>query len=370
MASCKKFTNAAMCNELRHNNRKTAKPKNEDIDRKKSSLNYSFPMDHKGMSNYRYYKSLIDEKYLYGRGTERGKNAITGCGWVVTLPNEIYGFPEKEKAFFNGVYDFISERYGTENILNNAVHYDEAGLPHIHVVFCPSTTLDHDIVHHKTKRTSKAKKLESGRYEYEYRFVLDEKGEKIKINNYAKMTDYYSEKIDCNSVLNPIELKHFHSDLQEYLQKHGIEGRVIKGNTGGVNFTVEELKKFTEETGLRLDDVKELQGNKSLLESFVEKDSLLHQLEEALHQKNIQIESLQQDFTEKLSELKRALTDKQQELEKTQEKISELEKEQSEQTSTWGKSADGWGAKSQSSWGEVSQSSWNTTTEIEEEKTW
>ena len=296
MASVNKFTHEAMASMLRHNDRMTAKPSNVDIDLERSELNYSFQLDHGGLTDYEYYKQLIDGKYIYGRGTQREDKAVTGCGWVVTAPKEICGDPVKEREFFQGVFDFVCDRYGKENIINNAVHYDEAGEPHIHVIFCPVTELDHDKVQFKTIKTKEAVKLESGRYEFGYKFKLDADGQKIPLKNYSRMSDYFDEKISANDVLNKIELKNFHYDLQKYLDANGIEGKVITGKTGGVNFTVKELKEFTEKTGLRLDEVKEMQGDRSLLESYVEQHTKVANLEELLTEKNAVIESLRDEI--------------------------------------------------------------------------
>lgn len=126
---------------------------------------------------------------------------------MVTAPKEICGDRDKEQAFFKGVYDFVLNRYGSENIINNSVHYDEAGEPHIHIIFCPVTNLDHDRVQFITIKTKEAVRLESGRYEFGYRFKLDEDGQRIHLKNYSRMSDYYDEKISANDVLNKIELK-------------------------------------------------------------------------------------------------------------------------------------------------------------------
>ena len=299
MASVDKFTHEAMANMLRHNDRMTAEPSNVDIDPERSKLNYSFELDHGGLTDFEYYKQLIDSKYIYGRGSKREDQAVTGCGWVVTAPKEICSDPVKEREFFQGVFDFVSDRYGKENIINNAVHYDEAGEPHIHIIFCPVTELDHDKVQFKTVTTKEAVKLESGRYEFGYRFKLDADGQKIPLRNYARMSDYFDEKISANDVLNKIELKNFHYDLQKYLDANGIEGKVITGKTGGVNFTVKELKEFTEKTGLRLDEVKEMQGDRSLLESYVEQHAKVADLEVLLSEKNAVIESLRDEIMAK-----------------------------------------------------------------------
>ena len=403
LASTKKFTHDAMSDQNRHVDREHDSPQNTAIDPTRTHLNYSFPMAYHGMKPFEYYKQRVEEVYLYGRGSKREKKAITGVGWIVTLPKELYGYSEKEKAFFHGCYQFISQRYGAENIINNSVHYDEGGLPHIHVIFAPITTLNHNIIKYKTKRTKTSVQLPSGRWEYTYIHV-DEKGKEVnemdssswvKLNNYSRMSDYYDEKVDCNTVLNPIELRHFHSALQNYLTENGIEGKVITGKTG-TNFTVKELKDFTEKTGMHLDEVKEMMENdKSLLQSFVEKDAKVSQLEEILQQKDKIIESLKEeiltktnldtrtevtqkkeqikalsqelskatDYTvaleKKLSEMEKSMEVKQTELEQSQAKIKELERDrttrqQTEKSHGWGQTSSNWGDKSQSGWGRKS----------------
>lgn len=326
IASEKKFTNDAMSSILQHNDRGALEPSNTDIDPARSHLNYSFEMDHGGLSDFDYYKNLIDGKYLYGRGSKREDKAITGCGWVVTAPKEICGDPAKERAFFSSVYSFVSNRYGKENIIQNAVHYDEAGAPHIHIVFCPVTVLDHDKVKYKTVKTKEAVRMESGRYEFGYRFKLDAEGNKIPLKNYAKMSDYYDEKIAANDVLNKLELRHFHGDLQKFLDDNGVEGRVLTGTTGGVNFTVKELKDFTAKTGLRLDEVREMQGDRTLLESYVVNHAKVADLEALLSEKNAVIESLKDEITAKDRSIELS-SDTKDEILRKDEQIKELTKD-------------------------------------------
>lgn len=389
MASVTKLTHAAICNQNGHIDREHANPKNTDIDPERTHLNYSFPMLHDGTRPFEYYKQRIGEVYLYGRGSQREKESITGCSWVVSLPKELCGDAAKEKAFFQGTYDFISERYGKENIINNAVHYDEAGLPHIHVIFTPVTKLDHDIVRYKTKRTQHAEKIASGRYEYTYIHVdkngkpADENNPEtwVKLNNYARMSDYYDEKIDCNSVLNKIELKKFHSDLQQYLCDHGIEGKVLTGKTG-TNFTVKELKEFTSTTGLHLDEVKEMmQENQSLLQSYVEKDAHTIQINQLLHEKDAIIQSLQDKLLEKdckLDQLTQSDFEKAQKIAQLTKNTSDLEKKISEMERSMAeiKSTELLRQNPDQTWGHASrgknsQSGWNGKTNIyDEEKTW
>ena len=356
MASVQKFTHDAMCSQKCHVNREYKNPSNQDIAPDRTPLNYSFPMKHNGMDAFSYYKQLIGEKYLYGRGTQREKDAITGCGWVVTLPQEIYGDADKEKEFFAAVYDFISNRYGEENIITNAIHYDEAGLPHIHVVFCPVTDLDHDVVQNKTVKTSNAIQLESGRYEYTYRFKLDENGDRIPLKNYAHMSDYFDEKIDSNTVINKAELRHFHTDLQQYLSDNGIDGAVVNGKTG-TNFSVKELKDFTQRTGLHLQDVQALQGDRTLLESLTQYEK-----------QNVELKQTFTSTLEQLSAAQAALLAKDNELQIALERIKALETELSQTRSQTIelKSAQKeyiWG--NDNSWGSIQKNH-----EHEEEKLW
>ncbi|OON84765.1 hypothetical protein BXO88_15715 [Oribacterium sp. C9] len=356
MASEEKFTDDAMCNMLRHNNRTILNHSNKDIDPARSVLNYSFTMDHGGLSDYKYYKQLVGENYLYGRGSKREKDAVTGCGWVITAPKEIVGDPVKERAFFQACFDFVSNRYGSQNIINNVVHYDEGGSPHIHIVFCPVTTLNHDKVRYKTINTKNAVRLESGRYEYGFRFKLDKNGERIPLKNYARMTDYYDKKISANDVLNKIELRNFHPDLQRYLSNNGVAGSVITGKTGGTNFSVKTLKDFTLKTGLHLDKVQEMAGDKSLLESYADKNSKLTNLENLLSEKNLEIQTLKEELTMKDNQLKNleiALA----------EKHHELNRQQSEIDRSWGHSSDNWGERTHSS-------GWGRDTTINTENIW
>lgn len=331
MASFCKFTDGAMRNMLRHNRREIAHSKNKDIDPEKSHLNYSFPLNHGEISEYAYYKSLRDRTYIYGRGSSREAKAITGCEWVVTLPKELSEAPDKQYAFFSEAYDFISNRYGPENIINNCVHYDEKGLPHLHVIFCPVTNLDHDVVQHKTSRSNHAVKLESGRYEYTNEFKHDQNGDLIPIHNYAKASDCYDTKIDCNSVMNKIELKHFHSDLQLYLDNHAVSGKVVTGSTGGVNYSVNTLKSFTAATGLHLSDVKTLHAESSILESIVDTEKTTTQLRNELSEKNEIIKSLQEELVI------------------AQKHVTELEAKNSI-SHTWGQQDRSWGMKTSIEW--------------------
>lgn len=229
-------------------------------------------------------------------------------------------------------------------------------MPHIHVVFCPVTDLDHDVVQNKTVKTSNAIQLESGRYEYTYRFKLDENGDRIPLKNYAHMSDYFDEKIDSNTVINKAELQHFHTDLQQYLSDNGIDGAVVNGKTG-TNFSVKELKDFTQRTGLHLQDVQALQGDRTLLESLTQYEK-----------QNVELKQTFTSTLEQLSAAQAALLAKDNELQIALERIKALETELSQTRSQTIelKSAQKeyiWG--NDNSWGSIQKNH-----EHEEEKLW
>lgn len=292
----KKYTDSQLYPLLRHNGRDHSTYSNIDIDSQKTPLNYSIPIDHNGLSPVQYYQKILDESYIYGRGTSREKKTITAVSWIITLPEELLGNKEQETIFFQTVHDFLLYRY--KYLIRSDIHYDEAGLPHIHALIIPVTHLDHEKIHYKTVKTKNAIQTPSGRYEYSYRFKLDETGNKIPVKNYAKISDFYDQKIDANTVLNRIELVNFHRDLQQYLINHKISGKVLTGTTGGTNFSVQELKEFTANTGLTLDQLKETMTHTNILESYADKVTEIKTLKHTILEKNKEIDFLQNKIIE------------------------------------------------------------------------
>ena len=301
MAELEKYTDDSVMMLLKHVDRQLKNDANKDIVQLKSSLNYSIGITCPPKERY---KQIKDKSYLYGRGTQRESKAITCCSWVVTLPKSVSDYstvgkdeikilnPEAERAFFEGVNRFIAKRYGT--VFYNRVHYDEAGQAHIHVYFIPLTKLDHDLVHYKTIKTHDAFKTESGRYEFRYRYKL-ENGEKIPLRNYAKISDSFESKISGADVLNKAELQHFHSDLAEYLKKNQIPGAedVCNGKTAGKNISVKSMKELKTVTGLSIEELKELQLNRDQLQKIIAtKDRNLIQLLRQMQQKENELTDL------------------------------------------------------------------------------
>lgn len=316
MAEIEKHNNDSMMMLLKHSERQLKNDSNKEIVADKSDLNYSLALNHNDMTDLEYYQKIVGDSYLYGRGSKRESEAVTCCSWVITLPKDVSDYtsigkdeiirihPEEEKKFFQGALDFVANRYGSENIIHAKVHYDEGGQPHIHIYFVPRKILDHDQVHFKTINTKKAVQTTTGRWEYTFRYKTDNNGEKIALKNYAKISDYYDYKLAAAEIINPIELKHFHPDFADYLKNHNLPGAssVHTGITDGKNISVSSMKEFTKTTGLTLDQIREIQNEKLVLEnqisileknlktissSLAEKDTTISLLYEQINEKNI-----------------------------------------------------------------------------------
>lgn len=192
MASVEKFSAGAVRNQLRHNRREIEHSANHDIDPARQGQDYVLSPN-RGMSDYDYYIERLGQVYVYGRNDVKAM-----AGWVVTAPQDLA--PERYDDFFCATYDFLSARYGEENVVQAIVHDDEGGQPHLHFCFVPV--------------------VEDKKHEQGY-------------------------KVCANDVLNRRELRNFHPDLQKYLDDHGLEdARVMTGITSaqGGNRTVRELK--------------------------------------------------------------------------------------------------------------------------------
>ena len=290
---------------LKHDLRKLKNDSNADIDFKWSNLNYAIPCNTAGLTDLQYYKKIVEKAYIYGRGSQREADAVTCCSWVVTLPKEIsdYGTiskerplrinPEKETAFFQGVYDFIQNRYAT--CFHAVIHYDEAGQPHGHFFLVPRVAIDHELIRNKTQKTHIAEKLPSGRWQYKVKLCEDSKGNVIPLPNYAKASDSYEWKISAADVFCKAELQNWHKDLSDFLRNRQIPGAdyVCNGKTGGKNISVKSMKELKTVTGLSVEELKELQINREQMQKIIaSKDRNLIQLLRQMQQKENEVTDL------------------------------------------------------------------------------
>lgn len=207
MAHLMKFTRSSVRGVLQHDERKkdTSKQyKNIDIDLSKTNQNYSY----------------LDNKLALDRFNERLKNVEIYnrpdvkvlCSWVVTLPKEIK--QEDERKFFDYTFQFLSEKYGKNNIISADVHKDETS-PHLHFTFVP-----------------------------------------VVPNN--KKNAKFPEKVSSKEILTQTHLKKFHTELDNFLTKKlGYSAGIINGATKQ-NKTIGELKKETENELNKLKNISEI----------------------------------------------------------------------------------------------------------------
>lgn len=177
MATVEKFSKSSIANLLGNVERTIQNLTNPDIDRSKSNLNYSL-VDH-GMSSYDYYKKRLSECYLYNRD-----NVKTVFGWVITVPEDVP--QDKEDLFFRNCFEFLNERYGTENCIQCVVHKNEPGRNHMHYLSIP---------------------------------VVPDKKHQQGI------------KVRCNDVIHRNDLCTFHPDLDKFLRNRNMYCSIYTGIT-------------------------------------------------------------------------------------------------------------------------------------------
>lgn len=193
MAHVAKYTAAAVGHMTNHYGRSSddgVKRSNENIDPKRTHLNYNLAPDREGGQVAFLQRRLSQVK------VQKRADVNVLCDWVVTLPQGNYT-PDQERAFFQRSYDFLSAQYGESNVVSAYVHMDETQ-PHLHFAFIP--------------------------------VVPDRRRG--------------GEKVSAKECITRANLNSFHSDFQSYLDAHGEPGLfpVINGATAGGNRTVKELQ--------------------------------------------------------------------------------------------------------------------------------
>jgi hypothetical protein len=159
---------------------------NPDIDPQRTHLNYNLAPQHDQMD---FIKQRLSEVYCLNR-----KDVNVMCSWVVTAPKDLA--LGQQEDFFKESYKFLENRYGKENVISSYVHLDET-TPHMHFAFIPVV--------------------------------------------YDKKKDRY--KVSAKERVNKFELKSFHSDYQEHLDKAKIRCNVLNEATKEGNRSIDELKR-------------------------------------------------------------------------------------------------------------------------------
>src|SRR5699024_12066618 len=78
------------------------------------------------------YQERLDEVHCLNRADVK-----VMADWIVTLPEELNGAHEgSQKQLYEETYDFLSERYGEENVLAG-VDQSDVTTPHMYFAFMP-----------------------------------------------------------------------------------------------------------------------------------------------------------------------------------------------------------------------------------------
>ena len=113
--------------------RKSNNLKNEDIDRRKTYLNYDLIKSN--LNLYQRVKKRIDE---VRENSRIQKNSVVMYSNVITVNEETYknwGLG-KTKKYFEAVTEYFKNEFGEENIVSAKVHLDETA-PHMHLQLVP-----------------------------------------------------------------------------------------------------------------------------------------------------------------------------------------------------------------------------------------
>jgi len=221
MAHVQKFSKSAISGLSSHIERKTLNHSNEDIDIDKSHLNYDL-CEKEGTMNDRLSDRLEDVHCL------NRADVKVMADWVLTLPQDLKELPEdSQKKFFEQSYEFLSDRYGKENVLSAMVHNDET-TPHMHFSFVPVT--------------------------------FDDKKQ--------------HDKVSAKEVLTRQDLKTFHQALYKHLKEKIPEiyqGGVLNGETIGV----EDIRILKEKSALIEQKNSELTAKNKQLEQKIKQVNAL-----------------------------------------------------------------------------------------------
>ena len=207
--------------------RKSDNLKNEDIDRRKTHLNYDLIKSN--LNLYQRVKKRIDE---VRENSRIQKNSVVMYSNVITVNEETYknwGLG-KTKKYFEAVTEYFKHEFGEENIVSAKVHLDETA-PHMHLQLVPVSS---------------------------------------------------EGKLQAHKLMTKDRINKIHSDAPKWLQERGFEVERGKGKTGKKN--IKDIYKYKakklEESVLELED-KIVKLNKELEQLEYEKRTKVENLEES-----------------------------------------------------------------------------------------
>jgi hypothetical protein len=209
-----KYIHTQVAALLRHDERSNKNYSNPDINLERSSENYQLATPQKTLQHiggklksialtpYEAYKKRKNEVHSIRR-----KDVVTCIGIVTSAPKGL--MKQQERAFFEETYNFLTERYGEQNIFSSIVHVsDEKGQPHMHTLLLP--------------------------------IISNEKG-----------TGGKTEKLGAKYLIDRTELKTVHKAHQVYIHSKGIIVNILTGETQG------RKRETTERFKLRMNQERE-----------------------------------------------------------------------------------------------------------------
>lgn len=202
-----------------HDQRERDSKTNPDIDKEQSHLNYDLHNTAKIDFNKTVNKR-IDELNVTKKPR---KDAVVMNEFVITSDKGFFDkLPEfKQKEFFQESYEFMSERYGKENVIHSTVHIDET-TPHMHFAIVPVT--------------------EDGR-------------------------------LCSKDIFNRQELRDIQTDFAKHLQDKGFDIKRGQENSSAQHIEIQRLKMNTLKN--QINDIEQVQSSQGDINSIETKKSIL-----------------------------------------------------------------------------------------------
>lgn len=182
----KNYTKAPKGHILTHNENETVRSKLKNVDKELTKNNYNLcERDIKAIDYW-------EQRYNETKHSNQKKTTVM-TDIVLTLPKDLNITEEQEKQFFKESYEFLSNRYGKENVISAWVHMDEPDAQdHMHLAILP-------------------------------------------INK--------ENRCSARGVFSKEELQNVHKDLQAHLDRElEFKCPIMNGSTANGNKTIQELK--------------------------------------------------------------------------------------------------------------------------------
>lgn len=192
--------------------RKSNNLKNEDIDKKKTYLNYDLIQS--DLNLYQRVKNRIED---VKQNSRIQKNSVVMYSNVITVNNKEFkewGI-EKTKDYFKCVTEFFKNEFGEKNVVSAKVHFDET-TPHMHLHFIPISS---------------------------------------------------ENKLQAHKVMDRTRINKIHNDAPKFLKSKGFEVERGQGKTYGKN--IKDIHKYK---AVKLEEtVSNLLNKKNIIENEIDK---------------------------------------------------------------------------------------------------